>query len=255
MGLLLGFGLAVAAKKLEVKKDKNLIALEAIMPGANCGGCGYAGCSAYAEAVSKGEAEIGLCAPGGGELAKQMGKIMGKEVEADASAKKKVAQVFCRGNCEHTNSDYDYKGLDDCNAAALLFGGDLSCKEGCLHLGSCIAVCPVGAISKDEKGDIVVDRKLCIACGKCTEVCPHHVIKLVDDDSQWIVACNNHESGAKVRKECQVGCIGCKICERKFPQSGCTVDNFLSSFDNGKPHDQIAEAAEACPNGCIVKRF
>lgn len=254
LGLLLGFGLSVAAKKLEVKKDEKLIALEAIMPNANCGACGYAGCSAYAEAVANGEAEIGKCTVGGAKTSAQMSEIMGVEVANTGDAKKLVAQVFCRGNCEATNKDFDYEGVDDCVAASILFNGDLTCKEGCLHLGSCIKVCPVGALSFDENKDIQVDRDLCIACGKCVDICPHNVIKLTDDDAEWIVKCNNHENGGKVRKECKNGCIGCKICERKFPESGCTVDNFLSSFDNDKPHTQIEAAAAACPSKCIVKR-
>jgi len=253
MGLLLGLGLAFVAKKLAVAKNEVQEKIEAALPGANCGSCGFAGCSAYAEAISTDKnTPLNLCTPGGADVAKAVGVIMGQEVEV--SSKKKVAYVFCNGNCDVTNKDFDYQGVTDCNAAALLFDGDNTCKDGCLHLGSCIDVCPVEAISKDAKGDIVVDRELCISCGKCVDICPHNVIKLVDDDSQYVVACNNHESGAKVRKECSVGCIGCKICEKKFPESGCTVDKFLSTFDNDKPHSQIAEAAEACPSKCIVKR-
>lgn len=252
MGLLLGLGLAYAAKKLAVQKDEKQAAIEAVLPGANCGGCGFAGCAAYAEACSKGECELNLCAPGAAAVAKKIGDIMGQSVET--SDKKKVAYVFCQGNCDVTNKDYDYKGVTDCNAAALLFNGDATCKEGCLHLGSCINVCPVGAISKNDKGDIVVDSSLCIACGKCVDICPHNVIKLIDDNSEYVVACNNHQNGAKVKKMCEVGCIGCKICEKKFPESGCTVESFLSTFDNDKPHSQIEEAAAACPKKCIIKR-
>lgn len=253
MGILLGVGLAFAAKKLAVEKNEIQEKLEAVLPGANCGSCGYAGCSAYAEAMANEDGiDLGLCTPGGADVAKMIGNILGQSVEI--SSERKVAYVFCRGNCEVTNKDYDYQGVSDCNAAAILFNGDSTCKEGCLHLGSCIKVCPVDAISKDSKGDIVVDRELCIACGKCVDICPHNVIKLVDDDSEYVVACNNHENGGKVRKECSVGCIGCKICEKKFPESGCSVDNFLSTFDNKKPHSQIAEAAEACPSKCIITR-
>ena len=167
LGLLLGFGLSIAEKKLSIEKDPKLTALEEAMPmpGANCGGCGYAGCSAYAEAVFNGTAKAGLCSPGGAALAQKMGEILGIEVEAK---ERMVAYVFCRGNSEVTKNDYLYKGMADCNAASLLQGGpSLLCKSGCLHLGSCISVCPVGAISKDEKGNIVVDKEKCIACGKC----------------------------------------------------------------------------------------
>lgn len=253
LGGIFGYGLSFAEKKLAVKKDERIVELEKIMPGANCGGCGYAGCNAYADAVGNGTAQIGLCNPGGAALVAKMAEIMGQIIDTTDSAKM-VAHVMCGGNCEFTNKDYDYKGLSDCNAAALLFGGDNTCKSGCLHLGSCIAVCPVGAISKDKDGFIIVDEDLCIGCEKCTKICPNGVIQMMRADSEYVIDCNSHEPGAKVRKQCTVGCIGCKICENKFPESGCKVENFLSKFDQSVPHSQIAEAAEACPSKCIIKR-
>lgn len=251
LGLALGIGLSIADGKFKVEKDEKLIALEEAMPGANCGGCGFAGCSAYAEAVYKGEAKPGLCSPGGEALAKKMGEILGVEVEAK---ERMTAYVFCNGNPEVTGVEFAYKGLQDCNAASLLQAGPNACKEGCLHLGSCIAVCPVKAISKDDKGNIVVDKEKCIACGKCTQVCPNGVIKLVPYSAEYVVACNNHESGAKVRQACQVGCIGCKICQVKVESSPFVVENFLSRNDYGKDQSAAAAAAELCPRKCIVKR-
>lgn len=250
LGLLLGFGLAFAAKKLEVPKDPKLVAMEEIMPNANCGGCGYPGCAGYAAAVAAGEAPIGLCAPGGSALNQKMAEIMGVAVEA--TAEKMVAFVHCQGTVETTGKDYTYDGMMDCNAAAILFAGDNSCKSGCLHLGSCIKVCPAGAISKRADGRIIVDAGLCIGCKKCTAVCPNGVIKMIPASATHVVACNNHESGAKVRKACSVGCIGCKICENKFPESGCKVVNFLSEIDYASAQTQIAEAAAACPQKCII---
>ena len=184
-------------------------------------------------------------------LAAKMGEILGVKVEAK---EKMVAFVFCRGGKDVTKPDYEYKGMADCNAAALLQGGPNACKEGCLHLGSCISVCPVGAISKDSDGNIVVDKEACIGCGKCTAVCPNHVIKLVPYSAEYIVACNNHEPGGKVRKICQVGCIGCKICQTKVPGSPFTVTDFLSVNDYHAPQDAAPAAAEACPQKCIIKR-
>ena len=251
LGLVLGFGLAVADKKLAVEKDPKLEELEAAMPGANCGGCGYAGCQAYAEAVYSGKAPAGLCSPGGAALAEKMGSILGIEVEVK---ERMVAFVFCRGNGEVTKTDYEYRGMGDCNAAALLQGGPIGCKEGCLHLGSCIAVCPSGAISKDEKGNIVVDKEKCIGCGKCTAVCPNHVIRMVPYAQEWICACNNHEPGGKVRKACPVGCIGCKMCETKVADSPFKVESFLSSNDWNMDQSNAAAAAEVCPQKCIVRR-
>ena len=254
LGGLFGFGLSYAEKKLAVKKDEKTAALELVMPGINCGVCGYAGCNAYAAAVATGQAEIGLCSPGGPSVVAKMSEIMGKTVEVSENTRRMVAHVMCRGNNEFTTKNYQYEGLADCNAAALLFGGENDCKSGCLHLGSCIAVCPVGAITKDKDGYIIVDEKTCISCGKCTQICPTGVMQMMYEDSEYVIECNSHEPGGKVRKQCSVGCIGCKICETKFPESGCKVDRFLSKFDQQLVHSQIAEAAEACPTKCIIKR-
>ncbi len=251
LGLILGIGLAVADKKLHVEKDEKLIELEEAMPGANCGGCGYAGCQAYAEAVFKGEAAPGLCSPGGNALAEKMGQILGVKVEAK---EKMVAFVFCRGNRDTTKTEFVYSGIQDCNAASLLQGGPSACKEGCLHLGSCISVCPAGAISKTEDGNIVVDKEKCIGCGKCTTVCPNNVIKMVPYSAEYIVACNNHQNGAQVRKACQVGCIGCRICQVKVEGSPFKVENFLSVNDYSVSQDKAAEAAGLCPQKCIIRR-
>ena len=251
LGLVLGIGLQFAEGKLKVEKDAKLEELEAAMPGANCGGCGFAGCSAYAEAVYKGDAEAGLCSPGGAELAKKMGDILGIKVEAK---EREVAFIFCQGSADVTSTEFNYSGMSDCNAASLLHGGPNGCKEGCLHLGSCMAVCPVGAISRREDGRLVVDKEKCIGCKKCTKVCPNGVIKMVPYSAKYLVACNNHESGAKVRTYCQVGCIGCKMCETKVENSPFKVDSFLSSNDFTKDQSNASKACEICPKKCIVER-
>lgn len=250
LGIILGIGLAIADKKFSVETDPKLEELQANMPGANCGGCGFAGCSAYAEAVYKGTAQVGLCSPGGQALADKMGKILGIEV---AATEKMVAFVFCKGNCSKTKKDYDYKGLKDCNAASILFKGDNGCKEGCLHLGSCMAVCPNEAIYKNDNDEIVVDKEKCIGCGNCTKVCPNGVIKLIPYKATYAVACNSHLSGAFVNKVCSAGCIGCKICENKAPESGFKVDNFLAVADYNATEENAAKAAQLCPRKIITK--
>lgn len=250
LGALLGLGLAIADKKLSVVKDQKLEELESVMPGANCGGCGFPGCNGYANAVFKGEAQPGLCSPGGQALADKMGKIMGVEV---ASVEKKVAYVFCNSSSSQQVKEFEYKGLSDCNAASILFRGNNLCKEGCLHLGSCTAVCENNAIKRDENGNLYVDRKLCIGCGKCEKVCPNHVIRLIPVSQEYLVACNNHEPGGKVRKECETGCLGCKLCETKFPNGGFKVDNNLASFTLTTTNEDTDSSMNICPRKCIKK--
>ncbi|HAL18007.1 MAG TPA: electron transporter RnfB [Spirochaetaceae bacterium] len=240
--------LAFADKKLKVEKNEKLEALEKIMPGANCGGCGFAGCAAYAEAVSKGEAEPGLCSPGGDALAAAMSEIMGKVAQ---KVRRMTAFVFCKGDDSVAVRNSEYSGLSDCRAASLVFNGSKGCRSGCLQLGSCMKVCSQNAISYDEKGDVVVDRSKCIGCGKCVSVCPNNVIKLIPYDAKWVVACNNKQKGAEVNKVCKAGCIGCSICVSKYPDSGCRMDEFLSIVDYDRDYPQTEQAAAACPRHII----
>jgi len=249
LGGLLGVGLAFASKLLAVKKNEKLERIESVLPGLNCGACGYAGCSAYAEAVYNNEASLTLCAPGGHRTAAALAKEMGQELVE--GAEKMVAQVHCRGGKEESTYEFDYKGIEDCTALHLLFGGDKTCKYSCLQLGSCIRVCPVDAISYDDEGKVWVDRDVCISCGKCIEVCPTGVMKFIPYSADYIVACNNTEKGAKVRKYCKVGCIACKLCERKTSMAGYEVTDNLSRIDYSAKGDR-SMGAKVCPTKCII---
>jgi len=250
LGGLFGIGLAIAAKVLAVHKDERILAVEEALPGANCGACGYAGCSAYAEAIVMEEADITRCAPGGADTAKKIAEIMGQTVEV--SDQKMVAMVHCRGNKNVSTYKFDYSGVQDCNALYMLYGGDKTCPYGCLGLGSCIKVCPVDAIHYNDEGNVIVDRDTCISCGKCIEVCPTGVMKFVPYEADYIVACNSKDKGALVRKYCKVGCIGCKICEKKSPEGGFVVEDFLARIDYSA-HGGREEAAASCPSKCIIR--
>ncbi len=250
LGTLFGFGLAFASKKLAIKKDERVLAVEDALPSANCGACGFAGCAAYADAIVNAAADITLCAPGGATTQVAIAEIMGLEATGGDSVKM-VARVHCFGNDETSKKDFSYDGILDCNAAAILFQGDKSCKYGCLALGSCITVCPVDAITKGEDGRINVDKEVCIGCEKCVTVCPTGVMKMIPYDADYFIACNSNDKGAAVKRACTVGCIGCKICERKFPEAGYTVKNFLSEIDYTIEPEGRDKAAEACPTSCI----
>ena len=250
LGGLLGLGLAIASKLLAVKKDPRVERVEGVLPGANCGACGYAGCAAYAEAIVNEGAEINLCSPGGPETTKIIAEIMGQDVDV-GSSEKMVAQVHCRGTHGRSSFQYEYRGVVDCNAIHSFFGGDKVCPFGCLGLGSCIKVCPVDAIDYDEEGLVWVDRDTCISCEKCVEVCPTGVMKMIPYSADYIVACNSTDKGGKVRKYCKVGCIACGICVKKSPEGGYYVEDFLSRIDYSKTGSRV-EGAEACPTKCII---
>lgn len=249
LGALLGIGLGFASQRLAVRKDTRIAEIEAALPGLNCGACGFAGCASYAEAVAGGETSLTKCSPGGADVAAELGRIMG--VEVDVGGPREVAQVHCRGGRDVSEYSFQYDGLQDCNALYLLYGGDKICKSSCLGLGTCIRVCPVHAIDYDNEGKVWVDRDQCISCGKCIEVCPTGVMQWVPYDADYIVACNNTDPPKLVRKYCKVGCIACKICEKKSPDGGFVVENNLSTIDYSATGDRTA-AAEKCPPGCII---
>ncbi len=250
LGGLLGIGLAFASRVLAVKKDERIERVEGALPGANCGACGFAGCAAYAEAIVKEGAEINLCSPGGASAIKEIAEIMGIEAEVGDGGRM-VAQVHCRGSKATSTFLYAYRGVKDCNAVHMFFEGDKECKYGCLGLGSCMKVCPTDAIYYDDEGLVRVDRDKCIGCEQCVNVCPTGVIKMVPYSADYIVACNSNDKGAAVRKYCKVGCIGCKICEKKSPEGGFKVEDFLAHIDYSQDGDRSA-AAKACPAKCII---
>lgn len=249
LGALLGLGLAVASRALAVKKDKKLEELEEALPGLNCGACGYAGCASYAEALLENETDLTKCSPGGAGTAEAIGELLGAAVEV--SADKKVAQVHCRGGRSKAKVQYEYSGIRDCNAAVILYKGDKECKFGCLGLGSCIEVCPVDAIDYDNDGLVWVNREKCISCGKCIDICPTGVMQWIPENADYMVACSSTDKGGTVKKYCEVGCIGCKLCEKKSPEGGFLVTDFLARIDFSRDGDR-EEARKACPPKCII---
>ncbi|MBI9103451.1 MAG: RnfABCDGE type electron transport complex subunit B [Spirochaetales bacterium] len=251
LGGLFGIGLAVASRILAVEKDERQSQVEELLPGANCGACGYTGCAGYAEAIVSGEAsDLTLCTPGGPSTAEAVGDFMGVTVEV--SGEKMVAQVHCRGTRDTSKYKFEYSGLGDCNALYASFKGDKECPYGCLGEGSCIKVCPVNAILKHSDGYIFVDKEKCISCGKCIDVCPTGVMKWMPYTADTFVACNSIDKGGVVRKYCSVGCIGCKMCEKKSPDGGFLVENFLATMDYSSTGSTDA-AVSGCPTKCIIR--
>ena len=250
---LLGFGLAVASRRLRVEKDKKVEELTGILPGLNCGACGYAGCEAYAEALAAGsDDDASKCGPGGPDVLSALGSALGVNVES--SGVRKVARLACRGGDSAAVRDFQYLGYADCEAAKIHFDGDKGCKYGCLGLGSCVKSCPVDAISHTSDGLVEVDQDICIGCEICVAVCPTGVMKMVPYGIDWFVACNSKDKAKATKDVCSVGCIGCRICERKFPDAGFVVTDNLSVLEYT---DKIGEgregAAAACPPKCIIK--
>ena len=250
---LLGLGLAAASRKLKVEKDEKVEAINGVLPGLNCGACGYAGCESYAEALaSEADTDIGKCSPGGAETLTGLGDILGLAV--DDSAVRMVARLACLGNDEVAVKEFRYEGYADCESAWMQFDGDKGCKYGCLGLGSCVKSCPVDAIDYTGDGLVIVDPDKCISCEICVAVCPTGVMKMIPADSDWFVACNSKDKAKVTKSLCSAGCIGCRICERKFPDAGFVVTDNLSILGyTGNTGEGRDAAAAACPPKCIIQ--
>lgn len=245
MGGVFGAVLAIASKVFAVKVDERLPKLTECLPGANCGGCGFAGCQAYAQAVIDGKAQIGLCAAGGAEAAKKMSEIMGVEA---VEVEKKVAMVKCRGQ-NHLQKGI-YEGISDCRSAMFVAGnGPSACPNGCLGFGTCVQVCKFGAI-RIENGVARVDADKCTGCMQCVETCPRKVIVPVTYNTDIVVACSNLERGANTRKVCDVGCIGCHLCEKTCEHNAIHVINNLATIDYSKCVS-CGSCAAVCPRHLI----
>ncbi len=231
VGILLGLFLGFAGILFKVEVDEKEEAVLEALPGNNCGGCGFAGCSGLATAIAKGEAPVNACPVGGEAVAAKIATIMG--VEAGES-KRMVAYVHCQGDCDKTHRDYDYTGIEDCRMLAFVpNGGPKSCNYGCLGYGSCVQACPFDAIHV-ENGVAIVDKEACKACGKCIAVCPKNLISLVPYDAPYLVACSSEDRGPVTMKDCSVGCIGCSICVKNCPAEAVKVENFKAVIDPEK---------------------
>lgn len=248
IALICGVMLTVASKFMAVEVDELLPQVRECLPGANCGACGFAGCDGYAAAlVEDSDLAITLCVPGGAGTAQQLGQVLGRE---SGDVAKMVAEVRCSGTCAVTSAKMDYKGIESCAAAKLLFGGSGACVYGCAGLGDCAKVCPEKAIYL-VGGVARVDTDLCTGCGLCAKACPNGVIAVRPASASVVVDCNSHQKGADTRKACTAGCIGCKLCERNCPAGAITVTDNLASVTYEKCVG-CGKCVEVCPSGCIV---
>ena len=246
MGLVLGIVLAFAAKIFAVKVDPRIEEVQDCLPGANCGGCGFSGCSALAQAIVEGKASPTVCNAAEDDAIEKISGIMGITTEGRVRMR---AQVMCSGTHEHAQKKYIYEGADNCIAAARLGGGDKLCPNGCIGLGSCADVCKFDAIHI-ENGVAAVDYHKCAGCGVCVVSCPKNIITLIPYDSKHWVGCASLDKGAQVRKYCDVGCFGCKLCEKACEFDAIKVENNLASIDYTKCTG-CDKCVDACPRKII----
>ncbi|WP_316636677.1 RnfABCDGE type electron transport complex subunit B [uncultured Ruminococcus sp.] len=247
IGLLIGLILSIASIIMAVPKDEKAEAILEALPGANCGACGFSGCSGYAEALAKGKAEPGLCAPGGLACTKAVSEILGVET---GSVEPKVAVVKCMGSLDHTTYKAEYSGIMSCAAAMKIGGGLTACSYGCMGLGDCEAACPYDAIHVNN-GVAYVDGGKCRACTLCVKACPRGIIEIVPKKDMATVRCSNHDKGGVTRKLCDIGCIGCKKCEKACEQGAVKVTDFCA-YVTPALCTNCGACVDACPQHCIT---
>jgi Na+-translocating ferredoxin:NAD+ oxidoreductase RNF subunit RnfB len=244
LGLFFGLLLGFAAKKFAVKIDPRVAKIREALPGANCGGCGYAGCDAYASAVVSGEASPAKCTAGGAEVAQKIAAILGVEV---GHFVRKVAFVKCAGSKEKAKEISLYEGVLDCRKATIVPGGGTkACKNGCLGFGSCVAACAFDAIYM-ENGVAKVDERLCTGCGACASVCPRNVITLIPATQDIRVMCNSTQKGVGVKNVCEAGCIGCGLCAKMCPSQAITMKDNLPVIN-----PDLCTGCQVCAMKCPV---
>lgn len=246
---VLALVLTIAHRFMSEKGDEREAELLGILPGINCGGCGFPGCEAYAKALASGKTNnTSLCAPGKKEVAKKIAGVLGTTA---VEVKDQKAFIRCGGDCDHNKTRGEYKGISSCAARNIAFGGEKACTQGCLGGGDCAAVCPVDAIYI-ENCIAAVNAQKCIGCGACVTVCPNRIIALVDASSKVAVACSNIDKGAVTRKKCDVGCISCLKCQKICPTNAINIKDNLSRIDYEKCI-RCGKCADVCPVQCIAR--
>ncbi len=249
LGIALSAILALANSRFYVYEDPRIDKVEDLLPGANCGACGQAGCRAFAEACVGDVAAPGGCTVSDAEGIKSIAKLLG--VAAGAQIKR-VARLACAGGSHVAKQRAQYEGLEGCRAANLVSGGGKGCVWGCLGLGDCARVCDFDAITMDEHGLPVVDENLCTACGDCVDICPKGLFSIHQQDHRLWIACKNIAEGDEAEAECEVACTACGRCVMDAPANAIRLENNLAVIDYTKNKRLDKTPMERCPTGAII---
>lgn len=251
VGIVLGAVIGLAAKIFKVYKDPRVEKITEMLPGANCGGCGYAGCSDFAKAIVEKNEDPSKCPVCNSDSASAIAEIMGISLNSEA---KKIAVVLCGGSNSKAKKDAAYNGIKDCKSAVLVAGGDKACSYGCLGLGTCAKACPFNAIEIRD-GLAVVHPELCVGCGKCVDACPRKLIKLISESVEVNIFCSSPEKGAKKMKACKAACIGCRKCMKAADNGQIEAKGFLLEVNyENPPMPDIIEKAK-CPTKCLGEKI
>lgn len=246
ISFLLGLLLGTFKRVFYVATDPKVALIRSVLPGANCGACGYPGCDGFASAVAKGDAKTNGCPVGSSPVAKKVGEIMG--VNADSA--KKIAVLLCQGSHDVCQNKSEYIGVHTCIAAKVAINGTKNCDWGCIGFGDCELACPFDAIHVKENGLPYVDIEKCTGCGICVATCPQHILKTIESDKLGSIAlcsCRNTKK-AMIMKNCKRGCIKCMKCEKVCPTSAIKVTDGIPVVDYS-----LCNSCGKCIEGCPTK--
>lgn len=255
LGFIAAVVLYLIANKFKVFEDPKIDEVEEALPSANCGGCGFPGCRAFAEACVKAAKEKGSleglgCPVGGNDVAQAVGKIVGLEV---IEKEPMIAVVRCNGSFTNSPAKVNFEGATSCAFAHALYSGEGGCMYGCLGLGDCVASCDFDALHMNEETGLPEVNDKCTACGACVDACPRDIIELRKrgpKEKRIFVSCVNKEKGAPAKKNCATACIGCGKCAKVCKFDAITITNFCAYIDFSKC-TLCRKCVEECPTNAI----
>jgi len=255
LGGIFGLVLAIAGRKFAVDTDPRIDEIAALLPGANCGSCGYAGCCNMAEAIVAGEApDASKCMACPADNQKAINAVMGKSTDNTGTIARKVARLACNGCKTNAPRTIEYAGIPDCHVVAKNFGGPGQCNYGCLGFGSCEKACPFHAITMGDNGLPQFDYTKCVGCGICVKQCPQMVLYLADAGTKIHIMCNNRDKGKAAMVNCKVSCISCGICVKSCPQQAITLEDGPNGSLPVIDYDKCISCGicvSKCPRKCI----
>ncbi len=248
LAFLIGIALGFFQQKFKVEQDPRIDAVRAVLPGANCGGCGFPGCDGYAAAAATGKAPPNKCAAGGAATAAAVAKVLGVEAKAEDV----VSVLLCGGTCEKAVKRGNYVGIASCHAAKVSAGSVKVCAYGCQGYGDCTLVCKFDALHMGDDGLPHVDYRKCTGCGLCAAECPQKLFAMVPRARKGsIVLCSNRTTAkASVMKACKAGCIKCENCVRNCPEKCIAMVNGIPVTDYAK-----CTSCGTCVQKCPTKAY
>ncbi len=249
LGLAFGVLLAWVSKKFHVQIDPQVEKVTELLPGVNCGACGFAGCSGLAEALVASTAQLTACPVSTADSKKQIAQELGV-CDLDLHAVTPLAVVACNGGTR-AKDKFKYQGLADCRVAVKTMGGPKNCKYACVGQGTCAGVCPVNAITMQEDGIPLINSELCVGCTKCVAVCPSNIIYMIERKKKVYIKCRSHDKGVQVMKSCKCGCIACMKCVKECPVKCISIVDNIAVIDHDKCIN-CKKCVAVCPTKCIA---